>query len=299
MKRTLFFILTALLISFQYGYSQEIPEGAVMIDENTVIKDESGNKVEMFKLMELMNSGEWTMDPVNDEEGNLLYMQLRKATEEEKKMMLEMTTSGNSSDLIGKSVPSFVMKDSNGNLISAENSKGKVVVLNFWFAACKPCIAEIPELNEVYEKYKNDTNVVFASITFEKQEKVDVFLTKHPIKYPLVSDKKEICDLFKISGYPTNIVIDKNGNYYDHISGGFPQIGHQISNSIQNALDGKEPIVEAPPADGIMIDPTSTFKLENGEVIQFEKAIELLNSNKYDILPKKENGKEYYLLKEK
>ena len=64
MKRTLFFILTALLISFQYGYSQEIPEGAVMIDENTVIKDESGNKVEMFKLMELMNSGEWTMDPV-------------------------------------------------------------------------------------------------------------------------------------------------------------------------------------------------------------------------------------------
>jgi len=299
MKRTLFFILTALLISFQYGYSQEIPEGAVMIDENTVIKDESGNKVEMFKLMELMNSGEWTMDPVNDEEGNLLYMQLRKATEEEKKMMSEMTTSGNSSDLIGKSVPSFVMKDSNGNLISAENSKGKVVVLNFWFAACKPCIAEIPELNEVYEKYKNDTNVVFASITFEKQEKVDVFLTKHPIKYPLVSDKKEICDLFKISGYPTNIVIDKNGNYYDHISGGFPQIGHQISNSIQYALDGKEPIVEAPPADGIMIDPTSTFKLENGEVIQFEKAIELLNSNKYDILPKKENGKEYYLLKEK
>lgn len=167
------------------------------------------------------------------------------------------------------------MKDSKGNHISSENTKGKVVVLNFWLAACKPCIAEIPELNEVYEKYKNDTNVVFVSITFEKQEKVETFLTKHPIKYPVVSDSKEMCELFKISGYPTNIVIDKNGNYYDYISGGFTQIGHQISNSIQNALDGT------------IIDPMSTFKLENGDIVQFEKAIEYLNSNKYDILPKK------------
>jgi hypothetical protein len=39
--------------------------------------------------------------------------------------------------------------------------------------------------------------------------------------------------------------------------------------------------------------------LENGEVIQFEKAIALLNSNKYDILQSKENGKDYYLIKEK
>lgn len=299
MKRTVFFILIALLISFQYGYSQEIPEGAVMIDENTIIKDESGNKVEMFKLMELMNSGEWTMDPVNDGEGKLLYLQLRKATDEEKKMMSEMPMPVNSSNLIGKNVPDFNMEDIHGNRISKTNTEGKIVVLNFWFAACKPCIAEIPELNEVFERYKNDTNVVFASITFEKKEKVDVFLKKYAIKYPIVSDAKNICNLFKISGYPTNIIIDQKGNYYDLISGGFPQIGHQISTSIQNALDGKEPTQSSIPSGGMKIDPNSTFKLENGEVVHFEKVVELLNSNKYDILPRKESGKEFYLLKEK
>ena len=48
-----------------------------------------------------------------------------------------------------------------------------------------------------------------------------------------------------------------------------------------------------------MIDPNSTFKLENEEIVKFEKVIGLLNSNKY-ILQKKENdGKEFYLLKEK
>ena len=301
MKQILFVIMMLTFLWNYNGYSQEIPEGAVMVDENTIIKDESGKKVEMFQLMELMNSGEWTMEAVNDSEGKLQYMQLRKATEEEqKKMKAHMPMRENSSNLIGKSAPDFTMIDLNGNTISSESTKGKVVVLNFWFTACKPCISEIPELNEVYEKYKKDSNVVFASITFNKREKVKPFLKKHPIKYPVVSDAKEICDLFKTTGYPTNIVIDKNGNYFDYTSGGFPHIGQQISNSIQNALQSKKPTTNSMPSGGIMLDPNSTFKLENDKVIPFEKVIELMNSNKYDITPQKDgNNKEYYLLKKK
>ncbi len=300
MKQIVFIIFSVLFISIQSCYSQEVPEGAIMLDENTIIKDESGKKVEIYKLMEFMNSGEWTMDPVNDSEGKLQYMQLRKTTKEEKKMMTQMPMQENSSDLIGKSAPDFKMIDINGNTILSENTKGKVVVLNFWFTTCKPCISEIPELNEVYEKYKKDTNVVFASITFDKQDKVKSFLKKFLIKYPVITDAKEICDLFKISGYPTNIVIDKNGNYFDYTSGGFPQIGHQISNSIQNALDNKKPITNPMPSSEIRIDPNSTFKLDNGKVIPFEKVIELMNSNNYDMIPQKDqNNKEYYLLKKK
>ena len=299
MKQIVFVLLSVLVLSLQNCYAQEIPEGAIKIDENTLIKDESGQKVEMSKLMGLMNSGQWSMEPVHDSEGKLLYMKLRKATEEEKKMMAQMSIPQQSSDLIGKSVPNFKMMDINGNTISTENTKSKVVVLNFWFTACKPCISEIPELNDIYKKYKADTNVVFASITFDKQDKVKSFLKKHPIKYPVISDATDICELFMITGYPTNIVIDKNGNYHDLTTGGYPQIGQHISNSIQSALDGKKNTSNSLSKNEIKIDPTSTFKLENGEVIQFEKAIALLNSNKYDILPSKENGKDYYLIKEK
>lgn len=270
-----------------------------MIDENTMIKDETGNIVEMLKLMDLMNSGEWSIDPVEDEKGKLLYMQLRRATEEEKKMNAKMPMHGNNSNLIGKRAPNFKMKDIDGNIISSKNTKGKVVVLNFWFTSCKPCIEEIPSLNKVYEKYKTNTNVVFASITFNNDEKVISFLKKHPTKYPIVPNAKDICNLFKISGYPTNIVIDKNGNYYDYLSGGNPKIGHQISNSINNALNDKAPFLKQAKTEEVMIDPNSTFKLENEEIVKFEKVIGLLNSNKY-ILQKKENdGKEFYLLKEK
>ena len=237
------FILTAIsvfFLSYQDSFAQAPPKDAIMIDENTIIKDESGNKVEMSKLMEIMNSGEWMMEPVNDADGKLRYLQLRKATEEEKKRISEMPGPGNDSDLVDNQAPVFKMTDINGNVISSENTKGKVVVLNFWFTSCKPCISEIPELNEVYEHYEENEDVVFASVTFNEAAQVSTFLKKYPFKYPIVADAKEICDLFSIVGYPTNIIIDRNGNYSYNMTGGFSNIGRQISKSIQKALD-KEP----------------------------------------------------------
>ncbi len=256
MKQLFAIIVVSLLISHHCVHSQEIPEGAIKIDENTLIKDELGNKVELPKLMELMNSGEWFMDPVKDPDGKLLYLQLRKATEQEKEMIKNMPMEASASKLIGKKAPVFEMTDIDGSPISSIRSKGKVVVLNFWFAACKPCIAEIPELNEVYERYEADTNVVFASITFEDKKKVKEFLEIHSLNYPVVSDAREICNLFNVSGYPTNIVIDKNGVYYHHMGGGFPDIGSHIANAIQGALEGKKPMHQAVPSQSKVVSET-------------------------------------------
>lgn len=295
MRRILFIALATILFSLQHGFSQDIPEGAIMINENTVIKDVDGNRVDMMKFMSMMNSGEWSMDPVKDEEGNLLHMQLRKATEEEKKMMAEMMLQGGGSDMIGKAAPDFSMTDRDGNEISKANMEGKVLVLNFWFAACKPCIDEIPELNEVYEKYKDNPNVVFAAVTFEKDTRVEAFLKKHPLTYPIVSNARATVNEFDVNAFPTNIVIDKKGNYYEYTTGGFPHIGDHISNAIQGAIDGKTPMMGGMPEGGEMIDPNSTFKLENDETVSFDKVVEMLQSGNYDMIPKDD----FYLLKEK
>jgi len=57
---------------------------------------------------------------------------------------------------------------------------GKVVVLEFWATWCKPCVAAIPHLNDLANKFK-DHSMVFLSITDEEQPKVEAFLHEHPI----------------------------------------------------------------------------------------------------------------------
>ena len=176
MIKVVLIAIAVLFISLKYGYSQNVSEKTTTIDENTLIKDESGNRLEFSAFTELMNSGEWMINPVFNDKDEILYIELKIATEEEKKMMANMPKQGDVSAMIGTSTPAFYMEDINGNSISSEGAKGKVIVLNFWFTACKPCIAEIPDLNEVYEIFGANENVVFASVTFNETKEVRSFL---------------------------------------------------------------------------------------------------------------------------
>lgn len=139
-------------------------------------------------------------------------------------------------DLTGTKAQAFELTDINGNIISSNSTKGKVVVLNFWYIGCKPCLAEIPELNAVYEKYANNPEVVFISIALDELKKVKKKLSKYNIEYPIVTDGNKASELFKVGAYPTNMVIDKKGNYSFRFTGGFSGIGTLVSNSIQKAL---------------------------------------------------------------
>lgn len=149
---------------------------------------------------------------------------------------LSLYAQDESADLTDTKAPAFELTDINGNSISSNATEGKVVVLNFWFIGCKPCLEEIPELNEVYEKYEKNPDVVFVSITFDEAKKVKKKLDKYNIKYPIVADGQEACELFEVAGYPTNMVIDKAGNVSFTFSGGFSGIGKLLSKSIQKAL---------------------------------------------------------------
>lgn len=112
----------------------------------------------------------------------------------------------------GQVFPKFDFQDLNGIEYTNENTKDKIIVLKCWFMACAPCVAEFPQLNELVEKYKNRTDVVFISLAFDSKEKLDPFLLKKPFRYAVVPDQKQFTfyDL-DIKSYPTHIIIDQNG----------------------------------------------------------------------------------------
>ncbi len=122
--------------------------------------------------------------------------------------------------LVGCSAPDFEVETIDGATLKLGDLKGKVVVINFWFEACPPCIAEIPALNQLAEEYVAD-DVVFIAFGRDKAESIQTFLTTTNFMYEHVSaDQVLIENYCVIGGWPTNMVLDKKGILRQIFSGG-------------------------------------------------------------------------------
>ena len=125
-----------------------------------------------------------------------------------------------------KIAPPFAVKDLDGNKFKLQKLKGKIVVLNFWFAECLPCVDEIPNLNKLVAEYK-DKNIVFLAFTEDKPAKIKSFLAKNPFKYNIVSDTSSaVINKYgtPVNGsslmlYPTHIIIGRDGKIDIKVSG--------------------------------------------------------------------------------
>lgn len=121
---------------------------------------------------------------------------------------------------IGKSFPYFSASSGDSVLTNAD-FKGKVVYINFWFEACLPCIAEFAGLNKLYDSLQEKKDVDFISFTFESPERIKAVKQKYNIKYKIVSLKREECQLLNQgSGYPTHIILNKEGKIKYFSNGG-------------------------------------------------------------------------------
>ena len=114
--------------------------------------------------------------------------------------------------LIGATAPNFVAMTLDHDEMDLSKLRGKVVVLNFWFTGCQPCIKEMPYLNKLVDRYSKD-DVQFISFANEDSTIVRKFLSVHVFKFKVVPSgdyvRKDIFRLF--SAWPQTILIDKNG----------------------------------------------------------------------------------------
>jgi thiol-disulfide isomerase/thioredoxin len=235
--KIIFFALVVLVnVSISFAQQPDVPQGAIQIDESTIIKDTVGNVLPFNQFIALINSGDWTAEPKFNNQGKLEFLQLRKATEEDKKMMANMGGSPIENERIGEAMPTFNLKDTKGKEFNSEELIGKVVVINLWFTTCKPCVMEMPELNQLYSEYKDNSDVVFVSITYNSPKEIKQFLKKHDFDYPIVGSALETCNSFGVKGYPTNIVVDQSGKYAFYATGSFPGIKDVLESEIQKLL---------------------------------------------------------------
>jgi len=117
-------------------------------------------------------------------------------------------------------VPDMVFQDTNGRLVHLASQKGKVIFINFWATWCSPCIAEMPAINELYEKLKSNKNVVFIIVDADHDfSKSRPFMARRHFTMPLYQAASKIPESFLNNAIPTTTIIDRTGKVVFHHEG--------------------------------------------------------------------------------
>jgi thiol:disulfide interchange protein DsbD len=103
---------------------------------------------------------------------------------------------------------------------SAPDTKGKVVVVNFWATYCVPCIREIPSFNKLHQEYAaKGVTVLGIGMDDDGAELVKPFLAKHPMQYPVGLGKPEFNQQYKLDALPVTLVFDRSGRQIKRFDG--------------------------------------------------------------------------------
>jgi thiol-disulfide isomerase/thioredoxin/Tfp pilus assembly protein PilF len=106
----------------------------------------------------------------------------------------------------------FALKDLEGQTVSLASLKGKVAVVKFWGTWCAPCVAEMPELQKVVDRYANDPNVAIVTITSDHDPALPrEFMKKNNYRFPVLLDDGWITRSTNVHAYPTTWFLTPEG----------------------------------------------------------------------------------------
>ncbi len=145
----------------------------------------------------------------------------------------------NTKTKVPKTAPDFTLTTLDGQTITRDGLKGKVVLLDFWATWCPPCRAAIPHLVKLYNEYK-DEGLVVVGISLDKGEKKDVvdFVERNQIPYPIsiAPDNPIVKDMGNISSLPTLIMLDRKAEISFKVIGYNQEIGEKLESRLKELL---------------------------------------------------------------
>ena len=215
-----FKIFTLLIFSFVlYSCNSERPDPDFYINEftgeilnkeefekfgNSLVPDTTEERVAMsYRFFKMIKSGDSLIQPFKYD------LRIRKKY---------IKRSANF-EKIGKRLEPHEFNLLNGKSITIGGESEKPTFINLWFTSCRGCIEEMPVLNKIQNKYKDEVN--FVAITFNDKKDVENFLEKKEFKFNHIVRQKDFIDKIATRPYPENIFIDRHG-FIRYIEGGIP-----------------------------------------------------------------------------
>ena len=120
------------------------------------------------------------------------------------------------SSLVGASTsvaPSFTLPSRSGDMVSLEQLRGQVVMLNFWASWCGPCRQEMPLLDQMHKRYSSLGFTLLGVNVEANTQDAERWLAETPVSFPVLFDKdSKVSKLYNVSAMPSTVLIDRKGN---------------------------------------------------------------------------------------
>ncbi len=115
---------------------------------------------------------------------------------------------------LGDVMYDFTVMESDGAEIKLSDvlKEKELVVLNFWYTTCSWCVEEFPLMNELYQDYKDDIEVIaLNNYASDSNDSVKAFKAQYNLSFPMAKCPTSWSNTFAIQGYPTSIFVDRYG----------------------------------------------------------------------------------------
>ena len=105
----------------------------------------------------------------------------------------------------------LLLEDLEGNTLSLSDWKGEPIFLNFWATWCPPCIAEMPDIDKLYQSVNKKIHFAIISVD-DDREKVKSFAKRKGFDFPIYFAKSRLPKVYESTTIPTTHVIDAKGH---------------------------------------------------------------------------------------
>lgn len=108
--------------------------------------------------------------------------------------------------------PEWDLISLNDKVVSLNKLKGQLVLIDFFYKSCQPCMLALPKLQALHEKFKDRGLNVIGIDPFDKdKDDLSAFLKKRGVNYTILLSERSLASKYNIPGYPTLYLIDRTG----------------------------------------------------------------------------------------